>query len=185
MQFRPISKARLRMIRRSLFGFIGASFSIWLQGFHYGINNNVFHILIVEKYHERPQFQDDATVQSVHSFVAPLYHLLAIFDTAAGSILPVIFLILHLIARWGLYVLIMRAACHLADRDDVKSDLMVLFVMWSSIAFGYSPLGFSGLQINYFTHSELALTISLWAIDRLREGRILQAGWIIALLALT
>src|SRR5262249_59897478 len=55
--------------------------SLVRSGCPFDIGNNTFHIPIVLKFTELPQFADDPFVLSLRNFVIPIYPLLSLFAT--------------------------------------------------------------------------------------------------------
>ncbi len=60
-------------IRWATRAFVCAILSIVLQGYYFGVGNNVFHIPIVLKVFDDKSFQDDLLIQSLRNYTSLLY----------------------------------------------------------------------------------------------------------------
>lgn len=77
---------------------------LWLcvQGFRYGVSDNVFHIPFVLRWAQLPQFEGDAFYQTLGNFTSGLWWLVRTFATEGR--LEATFLLLHVIGRLGAFV---------------------------------------------------------------------------------
>ena len=146
-----------------------AAASILLQGYHGGTGNNSFHLPIAMSLFDRPQFAADAYMQSLRGYTSVVWvgvrWLGAYVDPAAA--LPA----LHLASRWLLYGAVMFVLRRWLGLS-VPAALVCLAALAVSPAFkGASPVGQTGLQIRYFSHSELATPIMLLALFVSGYGR--------------
>lgn len=158
------------MKRPALLACLAAVLSIVLQGFEFGINNNVFHIPIVLRMYDLPQFAHDPMIQSLHKFVSPVYPLLAHVSTEAN--IAFVFFACHLLTRvltFYALVMIMKAS-GLAERRLWVATMILVFTG----IYGLSPVGKDGMLIEYFTHTELAQGFALLSAAFLMRGRV---GW--------
>ncbi|MFC7554797.1 hypothetical protein ACFQU7_25150 [Pseudoroseomonas wenyumeiae] len=76
---------------------LAGAISIGLQGFAFGINNNVFHIPIVLGYQHLAQFAGDPAIQSLNRFASPIYPALAL--VADEGNIEGLFLACHILTR--------------------------------------------------------------------------------------
>ena len=92
-----------------------ATLSILLQGYYFGNGTNVFHIPIVLRYFDDPTFRNDVYIQSLRSYTSEIYPVMAQVATFTGAF-P-IFLFMHVLSRWLLYVSVALAARNLGLRS--------------------------------------------------------------------
>lgn len=156
-----------------------AAVTVVRQGFEFGINNNVFHIPIVLGWPALPQFSDDLTIQSLSSFVTPVYPALAL--VLDESTIQPAFFVLHVVTRvltcLALYGLV--GLCGVTDRWSRAAALAVVCLV--TPAYGFTPVAKAGMFLSYFTHTELAQAIALFALAAIARGRIGRAGWLAGL----
>lgn len=151
-----------------------AAFSIWRQGFSFGIVNNVFHVPIVLRWWELPQFQNDAMVQSLAYFTAPIYWLLGLVlteDTIEAG-----FLVMHAVTRVLTFAALYALAGAVGLREFRVRALALLIIACVTASYGLTALGKTGLLIGYFSHSELAQAVSIFAVLAGLRGRLDIAG---------
>ena len=148
--------------------------SLLRTGYEFNIINNGYHIPIVLRFAEMPQFANDPVVQSLDRFVSPVYRLLALVATE-GTISLLFFVglvALHLLTFLGL--LRIAVACGIESTRGQVLLLLLLSAAW--FTYGYSLVGRDGLLISYFTHTELARAVAILSIVRLLNGGFVQAG---------
>ncbi|WP_372620875.1 DUF6798 domain-containing protein [Falsiroseomonas sp.] len=152
---------------------LAAALSITIQGFEFGVNNNVFHIPIVLGFSELPQFAADPVIHSLRRFVSPVYSLLATVateDNIAG-----LFFLCHVATR----ILSFLALLLLATALGMVGWRLCVVAAVLSVArgiYGVSPVGTGGMLLNYFTHSELASAFALLCCAAIVHGRLVLAG---------
>lgn len=115
--------------------------------------NNIYHIPILLKSYDLPQFADDAFIQSLRNFSSGFWLLFA----GAGQVVGVkLFLTLCLIVT---HLAFFAAALHLAGSIGLtgqrERSLFLLLLSVSPWVYGYTA-GDGGIVLNYFSHSELA-----------------------------
>ena len=160
--------------RPLLLATIAAICSVVLQGFNFGISNNIFHIPIVLRFYDMPQFAHDAYVQSLRNFVSPVYGLLALAATEHS--VGALFLASHLAARILTFHALLRIvlACGVAPggRLAVAAASLTLCRCINSL----SPVGADEMLANYFTHSQVAQALALYCLAFLLRGRFILAA---------
>lgn len=127
--------------------------SFLYSGYSPIFNNNIYHVPILLKSYDLPQFSDDAFIQSLRNFSSGFWLLFA----GAGHVVGVkLFLALSLIIT---HLAFFIAALHLAGSIGLKEtrarNLFLLLLCFSPWVYGYTAGG-GGILLNYFTHSELA-----------------------------
>jgi hypothetical protein len=127
--------------------------SFLCSGYSPIFNNNIYHIPILLRSYDLPQFADDAFIQSLRNFSSGFWLLFA----GAGHVVGVkLFLTLGLVVT---HVAFFIAALHLAESIGLKEvrerSLFLLLLCLSPWVYGYTAGG-GGILLNYFTHSELA-----------------------------
>src|ERR1700744_5896448 len=82
-----------------------AAVSAQLQGFEFGIDNNVFHIPIVLHWYDLPQFSNDVVMQSLRRYATPVFPILGLFadDTNIAAIFHMAFLLTRGLAIFALF----------------------------------------------------------------------------------
>jgi hypothetical protein len=157
-----------------LLAVLAAAVSISLQGFAFGINNNVFHIPIVLGYQHLGQFADDPAIQSLSRFVSPIYPALAL--VADEQNIESLFLGCHMLTRVLTFLALILIVTASGVRNGWRLLLAVASLVLASGLYGLSPMGGGGLLLNYFTHSELSGAFALLAIAALLRGRLVLAA---------
>jgi hypothetical protein len=135
--------------------------SIYVQGFGFGISNNVYHIPITLGLIDLPQFADDAFYQSLHGFVSPVWPLLSTF-TNEGNI-QTVFFVCHLVARILALLSLARLSIALGADALWQVSLLLVFAALSPLLLGATEFGAADLLDNFFSHSELVHPLVLGA----------------------
>lgn len=148
--------------------------SILYSGIVPFFNNNIYHLPILRADYDLPQFAGDAFVQSLRHFSSGFW---LIFAGSASWIEPK----LLLLSAFGLSrLLLMAAALHFARSFGYAglrfSALFLLLIAVSPLARGYAPGG-GGLNIDYFTHSEVANATLLLSLSLTVRGRMALSVW--------
>lgn len=148
----------------------GTLLSLAATGFVFGHNNNVFHLPIVAGLYDEPQFANDAFIQSLRHYAAGPWILLA------GSVKYIdpywSFLALFAAGRF-LAIAGFLACARLVGIDRLSHQLVfALLIATTHLLRGGSMAGDGGLFINYFTHSELANGLFLFALAFAIQRRI-------------
>lgn len=167
---RFIPTPNLRPLGLERFVWIAAAMvlSLLFTGYIPYFNNNIYHLPILRADYDLPQFAGDAFVQSLRHFSSGFWMLAA---GSAAWIPPRLFLFAaFLISR----ALMMAAALGLAERFGYGgrrfTGLFLLLVAISPLARGYAPGG-GGLNIEYFSHSELANATLLFSLSAAMAGK--------------
>jgi hypothetical protein len=153
---------------------VGTAISIIVSGYVFAIGNNLFHLPIVARIFDEPQFKNDAFVQSLRHFYAGPWMLMEGVEKYLDPYWLFFFLFVssRIISIAGLLL----CASHLGVRSFQQKLLFALIVSVTFTLRGSSYAGGGGLFINYFTHSELAngfFLFSLWAVV---DHRLILAG---------
>lgn len=149
--------------------------SILYSGIVPVFNNNIYHLPILRGDYDLPQFAGDAFVQSLRHFSSGFWLILA---GSASWIEPKLLLLAaFLLSR----LLLMAAALHFARSFGYAglrfSALFLLLIAVSPLARGYAPGG-GGLNIDYFSHSELANATLLLSLSLAVRGRMGLSVWL-------
>lgn len=138
---------------------LGSALSLLLSGFVAGTSNNVFHLPILARLYELPEFAQDPFVQSLRAFASGLWMLL---EGSAPWIEPApLLLALFVAARLCTFaaLMLMARSCGLRGRPALLA--FAVAVALSPSLRGEAYAGQAGLFIHYFSHSELAAATSL------------------------
>jgi hypothetical protein len=157
----------------ALFCIPAGMLSVWLQGFEFGTQNNVFHIPIVLRWYDLPQFAGDPFIQSLRNYATPVYPFLSLLADPAN--IRMIFFGALLLARivtfFALYQ-VMRA-CGLRNPWLVAAVTAAVFV---SAIYGETVISRDELLVDFFTHTALAQAITLLGIACLIRGEPVRAA---------
>lgn len=144
-----------------------ALLSILYSGWVPYFNNNIYHLPILRADYDLPQFTDDAFIQSLRHFSSGFWLILA---GSARLVAPHLLLLTAFILS---RVLMLAAAVHLARslgfRGKAFDLLFLLLLAVSPLTRGYAPGG-GGLDIDYFSHSELANAVLVLSLSMAIRG---------------
>ncbi len=150
--------------------------SIAIQNFDFAINNNLFHIAIVLRLYDLPQFANDLFMQSLRSFASPVYLLmsaLASEENVAGW-----FFAFHVATRVLTFYALILVMLECGVKRDARLIIAVAVLVVAKAIYGTSPVGGDGMIMRYFTHSELAQAFALFGIVFLLRDCLLPASLI-------
>lgn len=166
--------ASYRPVALSLLGcLLLAAASIGLQGFQFGVDNNLFHIPIVLRWYDLPQFADDAFIQSLRGYATPVYPLLSLVATEANIL--AVFLGAHLLTRALTFYALLQAARAVGLRGLWPAAALVALSLASPL-YGSSAIGRDELFTGLFTHTELAQAVALLGVAWLIRGDTTKAA---------
>ena len=157
-----------------------ALLSIAISGHRSGFSNNIFHLPILERLYNEPQFGNDAFVQSLRHYASGFWMLLD--GVASNSALLDVFLPLQILARLLFFTgaLMMASPLGLANRR-LQCAFLLLVALAAPLR-GFAPAGGGGLFINEATHSELANATVLIALALAARSRF---DWAVAAAGVT
>ena len=148
--------------------------SLLRTGYSFDFGNNAFHIPIVLRFAELPQFADDPFVLSLGRFVSPVYPLLSLVATEDNA--PALFFAglacAHLLTFYAL--LRIGALCGVEGR--VEQAAFVFLLVATRGLYWNSPVGADGMLGDAFSHTEVARAVALLALAGLLCGRAVRAG---------
>jgi hypothetical protein len=154
-------------------GALGAAVSLALTGFQFGITNNIFHLPIVAKLYDEPQFANDAFIQALRYYSSGVWMLL---EGSARYVSPYwLFLGLDFLSRLLSFVAFLCCGTLLGVETTRERAIFVVVLCFSSLLHGYSYPGNGGLFLNYFTHSEIANGTILLTFYFAARGRFADA----------
>lgn len=154
-------------------GALGATASLFLTGFQFGIINNLFHLPIVAALYDEPQFRNDMFIQSLRHYSSGVWILL---DGAGRYIAPYwLFLALDYLSRLLCFVGFLCCGTLVGMESARERAVFVVILCFSGLLHGYSYPGNGGLFIDYFTHSEIANGTILLVIYFAARGRFTSA----------
>jgi hypothetical protein len=147
--------------------------SAHLQGFEFGIDNNVFHIPIVLRWYDLPQFSHDPIIQSLRRYATPVFPFLGLF-TDASNIAAVFHAAFLLTRALTIFVLLaVMRACGLRGVWLAAAGVASVFV---SALYGESLIGRDELLVDIFTHTALAQAVALLAVAALLRNKLILAA---------
>ena len=150
-----------------------ALLSCYLQGFQFGIDNNIFHIPITLHWYDLPQFAHDPVMQSLRRYATPVFPLLGL--VANGANIATVFFAAFLLTRAltiAALIQLMRA-CGLRQPWLTAAAITAVF---ASAIYGQSMIGRDELLVGIFTHTALAQAVALMGIASLVRGRLTAAA---------
>lgn len=170
---RPAGATVLAAAAPALWCVLLAAFSVALQGFHFGNNNNLFHIPIVLRWYDLPQFAHDPFIQSLRRYSTPVFPALSLVSTEAD--IRTVFLVCQLITRsltfWALLQLFLSVGLEL-----LEAAAAVAAVALAAVVYGVSAVGGDELLVSVFTHTALAQACALLAIAWILRGWPIRAA---------
>lgn len=147
-----------------------ALFSIIVSGYAGGQENNFYHLPILARLYDEPQFANDLFMQSLRFYASGFWMLLA--GHAHGQDAYTVLLLCQIVSRIVLFTGLLAWA-RLVGISDVRAQcVFVILASLSSILRGYSKAGDGGLLIDYFTQSELANGTTLLALAWTARRRV-------------
>ncbi len=147
----------------------GSLLSIGLQGFIAGTRNNVFHLPIIERLYELPQFATDPYIQSLRSYTS-LFWLGMRKLLGMGGSRPdlgqatTVFFVCQTLSRLLSYVGFLLCATLLGIRRTVEQLIFTMLLSTTTLLRGGSAAGDGGLFLVIFTHSEFCNGLTLIVI---------------------
>src|SRR6478752_282040 len=152
---------------------LGTLVSLAATGFVFGLNNNLFHLPIVADLYNEPQFARDAFIQSLRHYAAGPWMLLA----GSATYIEPYWLFLGLFAASRFIAVAGFLYCaRLVGIEKLSQQLVfALLIATTHLLRGGSMAGDGGLFINYFTHSEIANGLFLFALAFAFRNRIVAA----------
>ncbi|MFA5923664.1 MAG: hypothetical protein WC856_20625 [Methylococcaceae bacterium] len=157
--FPSLADRKVSLVSFSILVFFLTILSLIETGFYYGKINNTFHIPIVLKLYDLPQFGDDAFYQSLRYYSSLLWPLLATFTTEATA--PTVFLFVFIVSRFILFIALLWLAFEFGARTIGTLGLAGLFLVATHFLKGVSPVGAHDLFIDYLSHTTLATALLL------------------------
>ncbi len=154
--------------------FAAAVFSLVMQGTMIGTNNNTFHLPILLRLYDLPQFADDAFIQSLRRFASFVYPLLSAVATERN--VETVLLAAHLLTRTLNILALLLLARDLLPPLPRALPLALAVIILPGTLYGGTPLGAAGLFPSTFTHSELSQAMGLLTLLAAVHGRFLLAA---------
>jgi|GEM_PF-5955277 len=137
---------------------VAALASVALEGFDYGVGNNVYHIPITLDYAHSAEGPSDIFHQSLARFVSGFWPALSLFVTETNIF--GVFFALHIIVRFFTVFMIWKIA-GLFSNNSLISALFACFYFFFYVNYHRSPVGGSELLVNYLTHSQVVIPFVL------------------------
>lgn len=153
---------------------VAAFVSCCFTGFVFGVSNNQFHLPIMERLYDEPQFATDAFVQSLRYFSSGVWLILASGPKFADGGYG-IFLLLFYLSRLLSLVGFMCCASLLGITSLRERLIFAAIICFTVLLDGNSFAGHGGLFLNFFSHSEIANGTILLAIFFAARGRFTAA----------
>ena len=162
---------------------VAAILSLVRKGYNVNVVNNVYHLPIILKFSELPQFRDDPFVLSLGKFFSPVYPFLSLFTTEQN--LSIVLFIGLAINHFLMFFALLRIVQACGQQTPRGQILLVAMLLPLPLIYGFSDVGRDALLINYFSHTELAQPFALLSLASLLRGRpvmsAVQAGIAFAL----
>jgi hypothetical protein len=163
------SSTRFSWLALGMLSLASALASIALQGFQFGVSNNVFHVPYVLRLYDAPEFAADAFYQSLKHFASWVWPMMSLVATPHN--VATVFFLAHVLSRWMAFVAILLVVRDFGLRTTVAVAVLNVLFVGSRLFEGSSPVGKSGLFMGYFTHSEVThpfLLVSMFLLARRR-----------------
>ena len=144
-----------------------------LQGFAFGTDNNVFHIPIVLRWFDLPQFSGDPFVQSLRDYATPVYAFLGLFANEAN--IETVFFAAFLATR-ALTIYAMLLIVRACGLRGVWLAAAGAGLVLASAVYGETVIGRDELFVSIFTHTALAQAVALIGVASLMRGRLTGAA---------
>ncbi|WP_167693071.1 hypothetical protein [Sphingomonas azotifigens] len=157
-----------------------ALLSIGLSGHQSGAANNLFHLPILARLYDEPQFAGDAFIQSLRQYASGFW--LVLRGVAEGQAALTLLLVLQILSRTLFFVGALAMATPLGLETRRQQLVFLLFVALAAPLQGTAPAGNGGLFIQAFTHSEVANATALFALALAARDRF---GWAAVAVGLT
>lgn len=164
--------SRSRTFAVPILALVASVASMVVQGFAYGVSNNVFHIPLVLHDFALPQFAGDAFQQTLPRFASPVFPALSLVATRDS--LVAWFFGLHVAGRF-LTVWSMLRLVQLCGAAGVRLLWAAAVLVAMPGLYDRTAVAQQDLWPDYFTHTALAQAALLWALVRLMEGRFVAA----------
>jgi hypothetical protein len=150
-----------------------AAASIALQGFQFGLNNNLFHIPIVLRWYDLPQFAGDPVIQSLRRYSTPVFPALSLVATEAN--VRGLFLACHVATRcltfWALLQMFRSLGLKALEAAAATAAAAL-----AAVVYGFSAIGQDELLISVFTHTALAQAAALLALAWMLRAQPVRAA---------
>ncbi len=144
--------------------------SLFIDGFEFGVHNNVYHVPYVLGWDRLPAFADDAFVQSLRYFTSAVWLLLRALCTEDN--VQAVFLAAHVATRLATFAALAALVRQAGITDRAGLALVLGTLAVTPWMHGASIVAGHGMLINYFTHSEVAGPFLLFGLHC-----ALQARW--------
>jgi hypothetical protein len=151
----------------------GALLSLVLSGYTGGQENNLYHLPILARLYDAPQFSDDLFIQTLRFYASGFWQMLA--GRVHGQDVYALLFVLQVLSRMVLFAGMLAWAGLLGIETGAGQLAFAALIALSSILRGYSLAGDGGLLIDYFTQSELANGTMLLALAWAVRGRVAAA----------
>lgn len=168
----PLPLPAFPLLAFPLLALLATVVSVAVQGFAYGVSNNVFHIPLILHDYAQPGFANDAYAQTLPRYVSPIFPALSVIATRDN--LPTLFLLVHAIGRWATLWAMLRILALLGTSGPRLVFAIAVLVVAPGLM-GITELGRQELLPGYFTHTALAQAALLWSIVHILKARFVAA----------
>ena len=145
-------------------------------GYTFDISNHTFDLPIVLRFADLPQFANDPFILSLRQFTSALYPLLSLVATE-HNVSGLFFCGLAL-THMLTFLALLRIGQVCGIKAWHEQALFIFLLAATKSLYGLSPVGADTLLIRYFTHSELARAVGLFAVASLLRQRLILAGFL-------
>ena len=169
----PFLEARFDLATLFVAATIGSLLSIVATGYLVGVRNDIYFLPIIEALYDKPQFANDAFIQSLRYYSSGLWILLSGVSQHVNTYW--LLFCLNLLSRFISFAGFLACASLLGVTRRKEVVLLTALLCATSLLRGQSLAGDGGLFINYFTHSEIANGLTLLILYCAVRGRIVTA----------
>lgn len=157
----------------SWFAALATGIVLATTGFEFGVSNNVHHVPYVLRLDTLPQFANDDYLQSLRNYTSIVW--LAMRQVATRENVYSLFLGSYVTTLLLYFFALLHITARMVSGDWKPQLLASLLFATSYLDSGYSTPGGHDLISGYFTHSELATPIALFALCLALQQRFIAA----------
>ncbi len=164
---------RIDVVGLVVIAVLGAALSVAVTGYVFGTSNNLFHLPIIGRFYDEPQFRTDPFIQSLRFYAAGPFLLLQGADRYVDP--AQLFFVLHYLARVVAFVGFLMCAGLLGVTSRRDRAVFAVLLTFITLMQGSSFAGGGGLFTSTFSQSDYANGLSLIVIYFAAKGRLTES----------
>jgi len=152
------------LLYASMLVLVSALASILIWGFHFGIKNNEFHLIIVNKIAQGVSYQGDALASAMTNYVSPFWVVVGLLAKVFPA--KIVFFAFFFIGR-ALLCIGLASIIHAfsKNRSFLHSYVLSALVTMSSGMVNVLPLGANSVTSNYLSQTFLSVGFCLLSLS--------------------